>query len=312
MIAFVKHLERQNRWLGLSLTLAVAAAMSAPEQALAQDEGDMVLEEIMVTAQRREESLQDVPVSVSAFTGANLEKAGIREATEYLVMTPNVGFSEDGEGGSRSVNIAIRGVSNIALDGVAAANSIGYYIDEMSVGAVAQGTINPQLQDMERIEVLRGPQGTFFGRNAVGGAINITTRKPEDTFFFEGSAMAGNFGSWGLEGIINVPFSEKFMARAVVGIEESDTAITNINPTGNSGMGSGGTGDVLTGLVGGLLAQGYEAEDALVVGVYLHGLAGDRAAERVGQRALIARDLVAELGAVLKPWEDALTAEAVP
>ncbi len=194
----------------------------------------MALEEITVTAQRREESMQDVPVSVSAFSGADLEKAGIREATEYLMMTPNVGFSEDGEGGSRSVNIAIRGVSNITLDGVATANSIGYYVDELSVGSVAQGTINPQLQDMERIEVLRGPQGTFFGRNAVGGAINITTKKPEDTFFFEGSAMVGNHDTWGLEGIVNVPFNDKFMARAVVAREESDTPVRNISSTGNS------------------------------------------------------------------------------
>jgi len=214
---------------------AVAVVLIAPP-ALAQEGGDdsMVLEEIMVTAQRREESMQDIPVSVSAFSSETIEKAGITAATDYLMMTPNVGFSEDGEGGSRSVNIAIRGVSNITLDGVATANSIGYYVDELSVGSVAQGTINPQLQDMERIEVLRGPQGTFFGRNAVGGAINITTKKPDDTFFFEGSAMAGNFGSWGVEGIVNIPINEKFMARAVVAKEESDTAVKNINSTGNN------------------------------------------------------------------------------
>ncbi len=226
------NIVARGRWAALPLAIAAAAVAAIPEAVYAQD--GMVLEEITVTAQRREESMQDVPVSVSAFSGENIEKAGISEATEYLMMTPNVGFSEDGEGGSRSVNIAIRGVSNIALDGVAAANSIGYYIDEMSVGAVAQGTINPQLTDMERIEVLRGPQGTFFGRNAVGGAINITTRKPEDTFFFEGSASVGNHGSWGLEGIVNVPFTETFMMRAVAAIEESDTNIKNINPTGNS------------------------------------------------------------------------------
>ena len=213
---------------------AVAVVLIAPP-ALAQEraENSLVLEEITVTAQRREESMQDVPVSVSAFSGENIEKAGITEATDYLMMTPNVGFSEDGEGGSRSVNIAIRGVSNVALDGIAAANSIGYYVDDMSVGSVAQGTINPQLQDMERIEVLRGPQGTFFGRNAVGGAINITTRKPDDVFFFEGSASVGNQDTWGVEGIVNVPFNEKFMMRAVAAVEESDTEISNISPTGN-------------------------------------------------------------------------------
>ena len=144
----------------------------------------LVLEEITVTAQRREESLQDVPLSVSAFSSDVIERSGIKAVADYLMVTPNVGFSEDGEGGSRSINVSIRGVSNITLDGIATANSIGYYMDELSVGGVAQGTINPHLQDMQRVEVLRGPQGTFFGRNAIGGAINMATKKPDDTWYF--------------------------------------------------------------------------------------------------------------------------------
>ncbi|MEX2961649.1 TonB-dependent receptor [Microbulbifer sp. TYP-18] len=197
------------------------------------DTKQLALEEVVVTAQRREESLQDVPISVSAFTSESIEKANITSASDYLAVTPNVAFSEDGEGGSRSINISIRGVSNITLDGISTANSIGYYIDELSVGSVAQGTINPQLQDVERIEVLRGPQGTYFGRNAVGGALNITTKKPDDQFLFEGSVKAGNFGSKGAETVINVPISDKLMARAVLGYDESDTPIKNVNPLGN-------------------------------------------------------------------------------
>ncbi|MEJ8569271.1 TonB-dependent receptor [Elongatibacter sediminis] len=193
----------------------------------------MVLEEVMVTAQRREESLQEVPISISAFTSEDLKRANIGSAAEYLVKSPNVGFSEDGEGGSRSINISIRGVSNITLDGIATANSIGYYIDELSVGAVAQGTINPQLQDMERIEVLRGPQGTYYGRNAVGGAINISTVKPGPEQYFEGTVSVGSFDTYGAEAILNVPFSDTFMARGVFAYEESDTPIENVNPQGN-------------------------------------------------------------------------------
>lgn len=214
--------------------LSAAIAMSVSGVAVgAEDQGALVLEEVVVSAQRREQTLQEVPVSVSAFSSGTIEKMDISSASDYLMVTPNVGFSEDGEGGSRSVNVSIRGVSNITLDGIATANSIGYYIDELSVGSVAQGTINPQLQDMERIEVLRGPQGTFYGRNAVGGAINITTKKPTEEFYAEASVSAGSFDTYGVEGIVNVPFSDKFMARAVFAYDESDTPIENVNPTGN-------------------------------------------------------------------------------
>lgn len=214
--------------------LSAAIAMSVSGVAVgAEDQGALVLEEVVVSAQRREQTLQEVPVSVSAFSSGTIEKMDISSASDYLMVTPNVGFSEDGEGGSRSVNVSIRGVSNITLDGIAASNSIGYYIDELSVGSVAQGTINPQLQDMERIEVLRGPQGTFYGRNAVGGAINITTKKPTEEFYAEASLSAGSFDTFGAEGIVNVPFSDKFMMRAVLAYDESDTPIENVNPEGN-------------------------------------------------------------------------------
>jgi NAD(P)H-hydrate epimerase len=76
-----------------------------------------------------------------------------------------------------------------------------------------------------------------------------------------------------------------------------------INPTGNSGMGSGGTGDVLTGLIGGFLAQQQDPLDALALGVFVHGMAGDRAADRLGQRGLLASDLLAEVGPALRSWE---------
>lgn len=216
-----------------SLTLASFILIPLTSIAQTADDGALMLEEVVVTAQRREESLQDVPISISVFGNEQLVKTNITTAAQYLVMTPNVGYSEDGEGGSRSINIAIRGVSNVTLDGVASANSIGYYIDELSVGAMAQGTINPQLQDIEQIEILRGPQGTYYGRNAVGGALNITTVKPKDEFYFEGSLTGANFGTYGAEAIINVPFSDRFMARGVFAYEESDTPIKNVNELGN-------------------------------------------------------------------------------
>ena len=133
-----------------------------------------VLEEVVVTAQRREQNLQDVPVSVTVFTGPFIDQANIRSPTDYLNLTPNVSFTEDGQSGARGLGIGIRGVNNLVTGENAVINSIGIYLDEFSVASVPNGVANPFLPDMERIEVLRGPQGTFFGRNAVGGALNLT------------------------------------------------------------------------------------------------------------------------------------------
>ena len=211
----------------------LALAMIAP-MAAAQD--GMVLEEIIVTAQRREQSLQEVPVAVTAFTGEALELANITEAAQYLNLTPNVSYTEDGQVGSRGISIAMRGVSNINTDESSFIQSIGVYLDEFSVASVGQGTVNPQLQDLERIEVLRGPQGTYFGRNAVGGALNLTTRKPQPEFdataslgfrTFENAAEQSDFS-----GMVNMPVSDNFMLRGVLYYEDSGGLVENIVPGG--------------------------------------------------------------------------------
>ena len=217
-----------------SVTLGFLAILMAAPVALAQDE--MVLEEIIVTAQRREQSLQEVPVAVTAFTGEALELANITEAAQYLNLTPNVSYTEDGQVGSRGISIAMRGVSNIRTDESSYIQSIGVYLDEFSVASVGQGTVNPQLQDLERVEVLRGPQGTYFGRNAVGGVLNLTTRKPQPEFdasasmgyrMFEAASEQMDFS-----GMINLPVSEAFMLRGVLYYEDSGGLVKNIVPDG--------------------------------------------------------------------------------
>ena len=218
-----------------SLTAGFVAILMISPGAPAQEEG-MALEEIIVTAQRREQSLQEVPVAVTAFTGEALELANVTEAAQYLNLTPNVSYTEDGQVGSRGISIAMRGVSNINTDESSFIQSIGVYLDEFSVASVGQGTVNPQLQDLERIEVLRGPQGTYFGRNAVGGALNLTTRKPQPEFdatvsmgarMFEGASE-----QYDLSGMINLPVSEAFMLRGVLYYEDSGGLVENIVPGG--------------------------------------------------------------------------------
>ena len=199
------------------------------------------LEEVVVTAQRREQSLQEVPISVTAFSGDQLEKLNIKSATNYLALTPNVSVTEDGQSGARGISIAVRGINNLVSGENAFVNSVGIYLDEYSIASVPNGVANPFLPDMERVEVLRGPQGTYFGRNSLGGALNLTSRAPTDKL--EGNvslggekyANAGNMYSF--DGVLNVPVTDTFRMRLVGSYEKSSGLVKNINPTGQRDSG---------------------------------------------------------------------------
>jgi len=214
----------------------VLAAVAVPMYASAQDE--VFLEEIIVTSQRREQSLQEVPIAVSAFTGDELTRQNITNAAQYLELTPNVSFTEDGQSGSRGLGIAIRGINNLVSGENAFINSIGLYIDDFSVTSVPNQVANPFLPDMARVEVLRGPQGTYFGRNSVGGALNLTTRAPTDVL--EGSVRLGgesydNAGEQlNLTGILNLPVSDVFALRGVAYYEDSSGLVENACAAGAS------------------------------------------------------------------------------
>ena len=198
------------------------------------------LEEIVVTAQRREQNLQDVPVSVTAFTGATIERGNLRAARDYLALTPNVAFTDDGQVGSKGIGIAVRGVSNM-ISGAAentGINSIGIYMDGFSIASVPSGVSNPALPDMQSIEVLRGPQGTFFGRNSVGGALNLRTTDPTDEFGFKltvGGESYENANEMGnVTAVINAPVSDDFGLRGVFMYEDSGGRVKNACATGAS------------------------------------------------------------------------------
>ena len=210
----------------------LAVSMAAPVYAQG------ALEVIVVTAQRREQNLQEVPVSVTAFTGAVVEQSNIRAARDYLTLTPNVAFTDDGQVGSKGIGLAIRGVSNL-ISGAAentGINSIGIYMDGFSIASVPNGVVNPALPDMESIEVLRGPQGTFFGRNSVGGALNLRTADPADEFGFKltvGGEKYENANEMGnVTAIVNAPVSDDFGLRGVFMYEDSGGRVKNACATG--------------------------------------------------------------------------------
>ncbi len=174
-----------------------------------------MLEEVVVTAQKRVESLQDVPISVSAINGTKIVQAGITELQDMTAYVPNLTMNETGIG----TNITIRGVSSGINQGFE--QSAGMYIDGIYYGR-AQLARAPFL-DIERAEVLRGPQSILFGKNSIAGAISLTTAKPTDEF--EGSFTAlyePGDEEYNIRGVVSGPFSENFRGRVALLISGMD------------------------------------------------------------------------------------------
>lgn len=224
--------NRNRRILRIALMLSaglspILSAMPACAQAAAEPSDP---NEIVVSAQRRNESVQDVPIAITAIGAAQLEKSNVRGIEDYFAMTPNVSFASNGSRDRKE--LSLRGVSN-QLDPYADVRPSAYafYIDDFSVIA---GTSNPDVVDLERIEVLRGPQGTYFGRNSVGGAINISTKKPT-TESIEGEVRLGysSFDTKRGSAVLNLPIVKDVLAVRLAGqIESSDGNIRNINAIG--------------------------------------------------------------------------------
>lgn len=190
--------------LAVSLTVV---ALSLPVSALAQqDSAGALLEEIIVTAAYRAQGLQDVPVSVSAVTGDMILEAGIQKAEDIQFLVPNFSLTETGI----STNTFIRGIGSGINQGFE--QSVGTYIDGVFFGRAQQ--IRAPFLDLERVEVLRGPQSILFGKNSVAGALNITTAKPTDSF--EGRFLASTEfedSETIVEGMLSGPFSDNVRAR---------------------------------------------------------------------------------------------------
>jgi len=198
------------KMLKLSLASTIAAIVSAPAVAQAPSgSGAYSLQEIVTTARKREESIQDVPVSVTALGAVELAEKNIVQLSELVEVTPNAYF-RNASNNPTSVRLTIRGqtVSDVlmTLD-----PAVGIYIDEMYIARPDGGVTD--LLDVERAEILRGPQGTLFGRNTTGGAFNITTKRPEHNIV-EGHAKGrfGNYGRRDYEGVLNIPLVEDILS----------------------------------------------------------------------------------------------------
>lgn len=161
------------------------------------------IDDIIVTAQKREENLQDIPISIAVLGANELEKKGIANLVDFaggavpaLRIMPNIGRTS-------SLNITMRGIGGGDPTQISRDSANGIYIDGVYLGRV-QG-LGMEMFDIERIEVLRGPQGTLFGRNAVGGAISIVSRKPTGEFGLDLTAGARNFDGFNIKAHLNLP-----------------------------------------------------------------------------------------------------------
>ena len=191
-------------------TAMALAATSAHAQSQAEDgaQESSGVREIIVTAQRRAESLQDVPLAISALDAQRLQETGVEDVADIAASIPNLNIST--LWGTSNPKLFMRGIGNNNFNQTAD-SKVAVYQDQVYLSAPSGQLF--QTYDLERIEVLRGPQGTLYGKNATGGAISVYSKLPED--YAEGYVRAGygNYDAFDLEGAVTIPLSEGLSSR---------------------------------------------------------------------------------------------------
>lgn len=160
---------------------------------------EAVLEEVIVTAQKRQQSLQDAPIAITAFGEADIDARGIRDVHDLALFAPNVQIAP-APGGSTGATIAIRGATTIN-PAITWEPTVGLYLDGVFLGKNLGGIFD--IAELQRVEILRGPQGTLYGKNTLGGAVNLITREPGEEFSARLEASAGNEGYTALKARID-------------------------------------------------------------------------------------------------------------
>lgn len=197
---------RKNHRL-LKLAVAVAAASTGFG---AYAEG---LEEVIVTAQKRVESLQDTPLAVSAMNEQELRSYGIENLSDLSATVPSL-QSYDFPTTSNNVALYMRGMGNPDSQTLTIDNPVGIYIDGVYMARTSGALLD--ILDLERVEVLRGPQGTLYGRNSTAGAVNFISAKPSEEFGGKLTAGIGNFGAWNVGASLDLPLSDNFRTKVAV------------------------------------------------------------------------------------------------
>ena len=209
---------RRTSGLGAAISSIAIAMMAAPAQA------QTVLEEVIVTAQKRSESVQDIPLAVTALSSDMLDERGIVDIASMAASVPGMHFGQAGN----NTRITVRGIGTEQTT-VTGDPGIAFHIDGVYQARSSAG--NALFYDLARIEVLRGPQGTLYGRNATGGSINLISNPPEDEFGAQIEGQLGDYSQQRLRGVLNTPvMDEKLLLRFSGQYENRDGYYENETP----------------------------------------------------------------------------------
>ncbi len=184
------------------------------------------IEEVLVTARKREEAVENIPISITALNSEDLKQFGVRNFADLEGVVPGLNLGGGGNGVKKDSSPFIRGVgqreTKVTLD-----PAVGTYIDGIYIGRASGAMLD--VTDVASIQVLRGPQGTLFGRNATGGAISVTLNKPNNNWEANVTANIGNYGRRDISGMINLPFVEDMlMGRLFISSTNSNGYFTNV------------------------------------------------------------------------------------
>ncbi|MFT5450657.1 MAG: iron complex outermembrane receptor protein [Enterobacterales bacterium] len=213
-------LNTQKLLLPMAISMVLYGTVTVAEEDDEKNSDDD--NRVTVTAQKRVERLEEVPIAMTVFPAEEIDQTGIQELRELAGMIPNLTISQGTDFGAK---ILIRGVGsntrNIAFD-----SRVGVYLDGVYLG---QGpALNQDLVDLEQVEVLRGPQGTLFGKNTVAGAINLISQKPHDELEGKVTVNLSNFSGKEIKASANIPLSDTVFAKVAISSRERDGYINNV------------------------------------------------------------------------------------
>ncbi|TNE58480.1 MAG: TonB-dependent receptor, partial [Sphingomonadales bacterium] len=263
-----------SRFMGGISTGAIAVACMAVAKPVAAQEAEAGeqrqsgVDEIIVTARKRAEPLQETPVAVTAIGGEALDRIYATDLGDLSGRAPNVLINTIGNFSS-SVSVFIRGIGNGDPDS-SLDPSVGIYIDGVYLPRTANSALD--MFDVEQVEILRGPQGTLFGRNTTGGAINYRTKRPTGEFDIRGSITLGEFGQRDIRAAVETPIVEDVLAFKIAALSQHlDGYYTNTNTSGGPGFRSpqdAGSADTFT-VRPALLFTPTDSFELTIIGEYM-------------------------------------------
>lgn len=214
--------KKKNHWLALviSQTMLLPVGIAGAAEG-GSDKPRLMLEEVVVTARKREEGLQDAPIAISAFTGEDLEARQLNDLSDIGSSAPNLVFDAAApiSGSNVASSIFIRGIGQLDFT-FTTDPGVGLYVDGVYIARSVGGVLD--LLDVERVEVLRGPQGTLFGRNTIGGAISLVSKKPAEDFGGKVGLTIGEDNRLDFKASVDLPISDTFKSKFSVATKKRD------------------------------------------------------------------------------------------